>query len=1031
MPIKLPRFRRKSVGNSLDATYQAAEPESPGGPRGGGNNQFSFDEIERPAPQNRTNFPQYPQPQYQPQYQPQAYSTHLKYGDSTGSSSASRSNSNSGGSTGTGYYASDRQSSSSTLPSSAEIPRTPPSTEDHYRPGLVDSMSLKDSMAYGANGPVARGGWQNSRVGPTKAPQLGGLKGLSDAPKLETSLDSEPLFGEDMFKFTSDGKRMSSIGLLDTVGPKVATSLFIPNQSKETPIQPVPPVPPPKSVNSNTTHSRRLLDSRIHGDDDDIYPSATSSQYQGAPSLPSPSAGNSRPSPSAKDGMYPWEARQDTEETSLISGQKSPSPAPPLPPPKQENYKPRHNRTLTPAASPPAKVESTEASLATPPQTGRAPRPQSGTDSALKRSSGMVKRPTTKGSTGSQEDTVSSPASTVRRKEVPTSRGRQSPVKDESPSVSLPPPAAAPPPIPTTTITLSSPPRLPRVQTTPAPLSQDTLFGDSESQKSTPKSRPFQLARAETDDFLVSSLARDAAIASSFEAGESKRQNQPRKVFTKAQFERYKAQQEEERQYQARNGRPEESDSDNDLSDDDDQDEIERRKVQAKQRAKQDAHLSVYRQQMMKITGSHGTDTTNLGMTNRAASNSTPMLSVTHTMPHLSISSPSSAGDKSDGEDEEVPLGILMAHGFPSKQSGRPPTRLSNSNSSPNLRSVSGTTQFDDNASTTGKLPPFARGLPADPYFGAGLVNQSNRVSMAPSSIYGGGGQRESQFIPQQRPVPQQRYPTGLIGNIVRDEEQRAARRNGPQHVPAYTEAQPPSATEAVQLQMASQMTQMMQIQMQWMQQMSQMNNQQQQQMMGMMPPGMMPGMNPMMNRNSLMPNMNMMMPGQRAMSMVDTGSVPHFQPGPGMMGQQPGVGLSPGYAGSVYGHNRSSTMPTFMQPGYTPSIAPSERSNIGQPSRYRPVTYQGGSGNSSAGGGGRTGTMTSGVPPNLKSPLAKREDSDDEDGWAEMDKKKKEKKETWRKKRETGLRGVLKIGGSGSDKKKDDSLSASLGSYL
>lgn len=235
MPIKLPRFRRKSVGNSLDATYTPAEPESPGDPRG----QYSFEEIERPAPQNRTKFPQYPQAQaqapvqyqHQPQYQPQGYSTHLRYGDSTGSSSASRSNSNSGGSSGPGYYASDRQSSSSTLQSSAEIPRTPPSTEDPYRTGFAD-MSIKESMAYGTSGPVPRASWQNSKVGPTRAPpSSGGFRGLAEPPRLETSLDSEPLFGEDMFKFTSDGKRMSTIGILDTVGPKVATSLFVPNVS--------------------------------------------------------------------------------------------------------------------------------------------------------------------------------------------------------------------------------------------------------------------------------------------------------------------------------------------------------------------------------------------------------------------------------------------------------------------------------------------------------------------------------------------------------------------------------------------------------------------------------------------------------------------------------------------------------------------------------------------------------------------------------------------------------------------------------
>ncbi|KAK6530028.1 hypothetical protein TWF694_003402 [Orbilia ellipsospora] len=1022
MPIKLPRFRRKSIGNSLDATYQAAEPESPGAQRS--HSQFSFDEIERPVPPvNRNQYPQYP-PQHhqqqqkfnQPHQQHHGYSAHLKYGDSTGSSSASRSNSNSGGSTGTGYYASDRQSSSSTLPSSADIPRTPPSTEDHYRPAYADSMTAKDPMAYGSAGPVARGGWVNSKSGPMSKPPSSFR--MAEPPKLETTLDSEPLFGDDMFKFTSDGKRMSTIGILDSVGPKAATSLFIP--TKSAPIEPVPPIPPPKSVGPTVPQSRRTLDSRIHGDNDDIYPSPISPRYgeqqTRSPSLPSPSIGNGRPSPSAKDGMYPWESRQHSEEDSLISGEKSPSPGPPAPPPKQETYQPRHNRTLTPASTFPAKTDTMD-SLATPPQTGRAPKPTS-KDGPFKRALGVNKRPTTTSSNGSQDEVKSSPASTVKRKEVPSP---PKPVKHVE-SLSSGEESPLPSPIPTTTVTLSSPPQLPRVKTAPISLPSSALFTDSGSQ-STSKTRPPQPARADTEDFLGSALARDAAIASSFEAGENRRLDQPRKVFTKAQFERYKAQQEEERQYQAKNGRKDESDSESDVSDDDD--EVEKQRAQAKQRAKQDAHLSVYRQQMMKITGSHGTDTTNLGMTNKGASSSTPMLSLSVQMPHLSISSPSSAGDKSDGEDEEVPLGILMAHGFPNKQTGRPPTRLSNSNSSPNLRSVSGSTQFVDNGAG-GSLPPFARHLPADPYFGAGLVNQTNRVSMAPPSIYG-GSQRESQYIPSPqppRPAPQGRYPTGLIGNIVRDEELRAARRGGTQHAPFYNDSTfssgpgpvtppMPSQNETVQLQMANQMTQMMQIQMQWMQQMSQMNQHQaQQQMMAMqgMMPGMMPGMPPMMGgNNSLMPNM--MMPGQRAMSMVDTGSVPHFQPGPGMLNQQPGAGLSPGYAGSVYGHNRSSTLPNFLQPGYTPSIAPSERSNIGQPSRYRPVTYQTGSGGSSAGGAGRTGTLVSAAPPSgLKTQMAK-DDTDDEDGWAEMGKKKQAKKETWRKKKEGGIRSVLNFG--------------------
>lgn len=104
--------------------------------------------------------------------------------------------------------------------------------------------------------------------------------------------------------------------------------------------------------------------------------------------------------------------------------------------------------------------------------------------------------------------------------------------------------------------------------------------------------------------------------------------------------------------------------------------------------------------------------------------------------------------------------------------------------------------------------------------------------------------------------------------------------------------------------------------------------------------------------------------------------------------------------------------------PGYTPSIAPSERSNVGMPSRYRPVT----TGND---GSGRSQTMTSASmlqlpsfnqapPPPPKHEVSQRStstvrviprkpapkvtakpvaDEDDEEGWAEMRKKREAKK--------------------------------------
>ena len=96
--------------------------------------------------------------------------------------------------------------------------------------------------------------------------------------------------------------------------------------------------------------------------------------------------------------------------------------------------------------------------------------------------------------------------------------------------------------------------------------------------------------------------------------------------------------------------------------------------------------------------------------------------------------------------------------------------------------------------------------------------------------------------------------------------------------------------------------------------------------------------------------------------------------------------------------------------PGYTPSIAPSERSNVGMPSRYRPVSIAP-SDEHAPRGASRTSTLTSGMllsgdrqsklslRPVAHTPPKKStgSDDDDEEGWEEMKKKREKKKSTWR----------------------------------
>lgn len=100
----------------------------------------------------------------------------------------------------------------------------------------------------------------------------------------------------------------------------------------------------------------------------------------------------------------------------------------------------------------------------------------------------------------------------------------------------------------------------------------------------------------------------------------------------------------------------------------------------------------------------------------------------------------------------------------------------------------------------------------------------------------------------------------------------------------------------------------------------------------------------------------------------------------------------------------------------YAPSIAPSERSNIGLASRYRPVSIAPEPETTSS---KRASTFTSSSfqpwgrnhnsPPvpmhaarpsaniqGRKSPLAAQDDEDDEQGWAEMKMKKDKKQKTW-----------------------------------
>ncbi|KIW88017.1 uncharacterized protein Z519_11127 [Cladophialophora bantiana CBS 173.52] len=485
------------------------------------------------------------------------------------------------------------------------------------------------------------------------------------------------------------------------------------------------------------------------------------------------------------------------------------------------------------------------------------------------------------------------------------------------------------------------------------------------------------------------------------------------KVMTPAQWERYKEQKEMDRRLGALS-----DDSGSEAGDNsEDDDELERSRQATKQRRKQEAHLAVYRQKMMKVTGEapQNRSASSLSMLRPADNNSATDLNNRLSRMTLESKQSGRSSGEDEEEDEDVPLGILAAHGFPNKN--RPPTRLGNSPSNSNLRSVSqtqGAPSVISQAPKGGNLPVFARQLPPDPYYGASLVNPSNREALAlhPSGPPLGAGPATAHPI----------HPAGLVGVIAGEERARAARRGSPNPAGNYdmppmgpppgmvrsqtTGTLPPmgypamgmpgippmlSPGDQAQIQMSQQMTQMMQMQMQWMQQMSHM-------MVGPMtapqnmPP--LPGLQmPAFGRPQSLAMQNPPTPqaNQRTMSTLNPSMAP-WNSKPPML---PSINVNGNYA---------------------PSIAPSERSNIGLASRYRPVstapepdvmsTHRASTFTSSSVRPWSTMDQTrrpSGhaTKPSVntlgrRSPLALQDDDDDEQGWAEMKRKKDKKQKTW-----------------------------------
>ncbi|KAI1209089.1 uncharacterized protein F4807DRAFT_109900 [Annulohypoxylon truncatum] len=539
-------------------------------------------------------------------------------------------------------------------------------------------------------------------------------------------------------------------------------------------------------------------------------------------------------------------------------------------------------------------------------------------------------------------------------------------------------------------------------------------------------------AKVDDDNMFDRPLSRPRYVPRQNGRTNSQPQN---KVMTPAEFEKYRQDKARE-EIMGLNDDPE-SDKEEEDNYDDDEDEREKTRQLAKQRKKQEAHMTVYRQQMMKVTGETGNANSNANTNaNMSGHASHPSISLSVSAPNLVLNdgpskgvSPSPPSDGSES-DEEVPLAILAAHGFPNKN--RPPTRLTTMSSNPNLRasvqqpsyvSGPGSVMGESVGANGGRLPPFARRLPQDPYLGAGLINQPPRESFA----LGGG------VAAPNPPVP----TGGLVGVIANEERSRAMRRGSPaldntrsiqangmrmnggfdpiNGIPPqmmYPMGMPQmpnqmlTPSDQMQMQMSQQMQQFMQMQMQFMQMMTDRGQGQEQMQGSLRPQGHTPThsmgslgeiprgsfMGDMMGNNMMGNNMgngmNLDLPRgdnqMRTMSMVQPSSASWLQP------------PQNGYAPSIRAQGQ----------GYAPSIAPSERSNIGLPGRYRPVS------SATMLDHGRTSSM-SGALPTLHSKLQaevkvspmnnKEDDDDDEQGWEAMKAKREKKKSIWRTKKTFG----------------------------
>ena len=333
-------------------------------------------------------------------------------------------------------------------------------------------------------------------------------------------------------------------------------------------------------------------------------------------------------------------------------------------------------------------------------------------------------------------------------------------------------------------------------------------------------------------------------------------------------------------------------------------------------------------------------------------------------------------------EDDEVPLGILAQHGFPSQTLGRSPNQPIGAMPSylPDRPASAGA--MSQRASQA-HMPAFARNLPADPYspyVGGGIVRHMNRESLgfngfarAPASIAGdsiaGGMGTPPHLMYQEAGMSQPSLVDQIQMRDMQKPKYMGGASNKKQEAGPFTGALGQRMNTLSQTQTSTRMSLMPGMS----------------PMMGM-PGGQMGGNMPMMGMGMGMNSMGYPVPQQNdynaqlqqfqqmqqmialqqfQLQQMQAMQNPQPQPDPRMSMALPNIGFGgnmmgnggllgvPGMPGGMSNQQgrpmsfmsgmasqQQPPMRNFMGPGagYTPSIAPSERSNIGLSARYRPV---------------------------------------------------------------------------------------------